>query len=591
MPYALGKEKLDTLVIKQQYDANASIKNMNTVKGTVFELVLKKPIYWILCAFHYLVWFLKEYHDCSEPNAVKHCTPTAEVFKDHPLFPADIKGLSSLVTFFVVFYNGNCYGRYNTMYDNVIAIQGKLHNIGLYLRAYYTVPSSRWNVLRYLLASHYLFYWSLKERYHKWHNSNYKTLDIPTFKDLMNQVMIPKGLLIEVEAAYLATYPGNKHKLLYSWSVIAMKKIMNTNPPKGEKGSPMLNSDFEQTALLTNLKEEIVGMRGAIGTIDNGMLFPIPFQYYHVVNLTLWIWLFLLAYAMLFINGGLGSVFSLIAYPLITFVMLGLVEVANAMSDPFGGEGCGFNQDAIQQGIYDECKRLCEEPEEDFISQLGDPSFNPTRNADGTLSETPAAAADTPAAAAELTWSQADVQAVMDERDQLKKEFAGLGIDKLSVKITELVDVQLKVAERLQLLDNIPKELQAANHTAVDRVARIEELLTEQISRLQGDLRGDPYEARYVGIRNQNPAGSDSISTFVQPQPPPQIGGGPVFQHATGPGQGRYHASHTSVRRTSLVPLVPGQGEDQEPRTMVPGGSQSPLGSRVARRSSYDRIV
>lgn len=50
---------LDTLVIKQQYDANASIKNMNTVKGTVFELVLKKPIYWILCAFHYLVWFLK----------------------------------------------------------------------------------------------------------------------------------------------------------------------------------------------------------------------------------------------------------------------------------------------------------------------------------------------------------------------------------------------------------------------------------------------------------------------------------------------------------------------------------------------------
>jgi hypothetical protein len=47
---------------------------------------------------------------------------------------------------------------------------------------------------------------------------------------------------------------------------------------KGEKGNPMLASEFEQTSLISNLKEEIVGLRGAMGAIDNSMLFPIPFQ-------------------------------------------------------------------------------------------------------------------------------------------------------------------------------------------------------------------------------------------------------------------------------------------------------------------------
>ena len=40
----------------------------------------------------------------------------------------------------------------------------------------------------------------------------------------------------------------------------------------------------------------------AIGKIDNSMLFPIPFQYFHVVNVVLKLDLLLLAYAFLFIG-------------------------------------------------------------------------------------------------------------------------------------------------------------------------------------------------------------------------------------------------------------------------------------------------
>lgn len=126
----------------------------------------------------------------------------------------------------------------------------------------------------------------------------------------------------------LHDYKGNKHKLLFSWSVVALKRIMAAAPPKGEKGNPMLASEFEQTSLISNLKEEIVGLRGAMGAIDNSMLFPIPFQYYHIVNVTLMINLLLLSYAFLSIN----SAFSIPAYFMVCLCMLGLRETANAMA-------------------------------------------------------------------------------------------------------------------------------------------------------------------------------------------------------------------------------------------------------------------
>jgi hypothetical protein len=46
-----------------------------------------------------------------------------------------------------------------------------------HLDVYFLLPA--W--CRYLLASHYIFYWSIRERYHKWKNSQYKE-DPGTFR-------------------------------------------------------------------------------------------------------------------------------------------------------------------------------------------------------------------------------------------------------------------------------------------------------------------------------------------------------------------------------------------------------------------------
>eukprot|EP00961_Rhodomonas_salina_P102990 1385009-Rhodomonas_salina.1 len=89
------------------------------------------------------------------------------------------------------------------MYNNVIAIQGKLHNIGLYLRAYYEQPATRWNVMRGAITigsetSEVMVWLGFGDCWQP-QNSQYKK-DPGTFQDLINKTLVAKGVLIKVEA-------------------------------------------------------------------------------------------------------------------------------------------------------------------------------------------------------------------------------------------------------------------------------------------------------------------------------------------------------------------------------------------------------
>ncbi len=69
-----------------------------------------------------------------------------------PMTPGDLGALNSLATFFIVFYAGNCFSRYGTLYAAVTGISGKMHNVSLYVRVYFLQPTNRWTVVRYLLG-------------------------------------------------------------------------------------------------------------------------------------------------------------------------------------------------------------------------------------------------------------------------------------------------------------------------------------------------------------------------------------------------------------------------------------------------------
>lgn len=143
--------------------------------GTSFEKVLHSPLYWMLVGCHWLLFWLRELDPTKDPLSDDPILKVGRIkyYMDANwvLTLGDIGALSSLATFFIVFYAGNCFGRYSTMYNSVVAIQGKMHNISLYVRVYFQQPTNRWTVIRYLLASHFIFYWSLRRRYYDWKNS------------------------------------------------------------------------------------------------------------------------------------------------------------------------------------------------------------------------------------------------------------------------------------------------------------------------------------------------------------------------------------------------------------------------------------
>jgi len=280
---------------------------------------------------------------------------------------------AGFAVFLTVFYCNACYQRYCSTYNAAIGIQGKLHNISYYLRAYYTQPTNRWNVLRYLLASSYLFYWTLRDLMRTWGTIGYRKDKDPeiiegdpkSFAELCEKVLLPKSLLIEPEVEMLKKYKGDKHKLMYSWCIIALSKIMSTPAPNGEFNNPYLATKPEQTELLKNVKEQIVELRGSMGAINNTFLFPVPFTYYHIVNTTVITYLMILSWCFLYMTAGTGfqgSWWSLFIYPLICVFFLGLKEMGNAMSDPFGNDICDFNQVALVNGIYNECQIICHQP-------------------------------------------------------------------------------------------------------------------------------------------------------------------------------------------------------------------------------------
>lgn len=49
--------------------------------------------------------------------------------------------------------------------------------------------------------------------------------DPGSFADLCQNTLLPKGVLIGPEVEALTKYSGNKHKLLFSWSMVALKVL------------------------------------------------------------------------------------------------------------------------------------------------------------------------------------------------------------------------------------------------------------------------------------------------------------------------------------------------------------------------------
>ena len=75
---------------------------------------------------------------------------------------ATVKTVTSLLTFFVVFYGGQCFTRFQMFFGHCIGVGGVCMNWAALVRNYYPPDAdARWNAVRLILASMHILYYSL----------------------------------------------------------------------------------------------------------------------------------------------------------------------------------------------------------------------------------------------------------------------------------------------------------------------------------------------------------------------------------------------------------------------------------------------
>jgi len=296
--------------------------------GTISPLVASTPEFWLLLAFH------SACHYWAPPP------PEDNKAMDH-LWTAALMP-SSLVTFLLVFYGGNCYQRYFQLHSLCVGMGGAaMEWIAQVIQWHdHSDPLAQWNKTRHVLAAMHIQY------------SLLRSTDFPPIVEEADWVeMVDRHLLDRHEVATLKAYKGYKPFLPITWSLSAVRKAIAHGSGAGKSGrlgelSPaalMAFHSFEQTAFK---------MRGSMGALANMKAQPIPFAYFHALKVAVLSMLGMVGYWMVDLLYGQPLYISLLTFAVFEAMTLGLLEVAVAMSDPFGEDEVDIDTQSLSLAAY-----------------------------------------------------------------------------------------------------------------------------------------------------------------------------------------------------------------------------------------------
>jgi len=323
-----------------EYDAGAGIfATLFAWTGTILQLVLTKPLIYILLLIH-LLFVLIDYilwENCSGEAASGEVAECVGSWPDEPgsrrLPKLAWKAgalTTSLLIFFIVFYGSQSYGRFYTLYGHCIGLGGatmewtalvKLHLI--------QEPAARWNGVRYILAAMHIMYFGLRDV------GATTGIDEEEWETIRSRHLLTEGEIDTIKA-----YKGYKPFLPVHWAMQEAEAQLLIVDPTDSKS---------ETLMLQQLQEKAFAFRGHCGQITNLLKQPVPFPYFHVLNLMIVVTLTVVAYILLW----MGKFYlTLVIQFIVSLVLLGLKEVAICLADPFGDDAVDFNVDVFLMAAY-----------------------------------------------------------------------------------------------------------------------------------------------------------------------------------------------------------------------------------------------
>lgn len=306
-----------------EYDPSSGILwTALRLKSTVVIAVLLKAEFWLLLFVHLAVSI-----------SYKTGVFTPKDYKlDLPMGLTSVTG--GLMTFFVVFYNGNVFARYNRLYE----LTKNMNEYCLYAVSIISreVPDKTLvrKLTRQLLASSFLFFFERTEHSGEAeHNVSGDEWDQLQGMDLLNEYEM---MLLKAHCDKLGEHACPSF-LLVQWSM----RLYRT-----------------KSARLNELEKTYWNIRRCQDDVVEIMELPMPFQYFHIMNLMLMLNLTLWAYSLALED----SYFSSLIFMFVQLVFQGVRELSVALADPYGDDDADFPVNEWMTTLYQRLYSIVEDP-------------------------------------------------------------------------------------------------------------------------------------------------------------------------------------------------------------------------------------
>lgn len=286
-----------------EYDASASyLATAIRISHTVVPAVLGRGVFWFFLVLHLgvFVFFQFGYLDKAKD-------PASYLYIDWKI----VSVITSMTTFFEVFYTNNVFARYLSLYNLTRYILGSLSNFAFDFRIHAgdrAQPMVRL-ATRFMLCSTFLFFYELggEVTEQEW------------------GVLMEAKLIYREEVAVLRSI-GRQHcsMVVLHWAGrVVRDTVAEVHAPNN---------------IIKGLVDRLVKIRESEQRIKDTLHLPMPFQYFHLLNMMVVVNLLLWAYGM----GVTESVFAPVGFFFSELIFCGMMELAGQMSDPFGEDEVDF---------------------------------------------------------------------------------------------------------------------------------------------------------------------------------------------------------------------------------------------------------
>jgi len=295
-----------------QYDpAGSMIGIVVRIKSTVVPQVLRRLEFWLLIVANITFTYMHQAGIVTADDAI----PGALL---HPI--------TALMVFGLVFYTNQCFSRYFTLYGTARDMMGIMHELVSECRIRLKDKLHQKKVVHYTLAGVFAFFFEATRG----------ELGDEEFEELVG-----RGLLNETEVAFIQRYPTKRKSFVcLQWALEVAALGL------GDGGKRFIN-------LFT---AKLYYLRRAQQDVADTLQMPLPFQYFHIVNLMLLVNLSLLAFTL----GSYQNYVVTAVFAFVELIFMGIREMAVAMADPFGDDEVDFPVDDWLVEVLETSKGLLE---------------------------------------------------------------------------------------------------------------------------------------------------------------------------------------------------------------------------------------